>query len=89
VRLGKFGEKYRRMLPVRRPARTGEWWCDWGAGVLELWRGLRSGRPHPTGAAHAAHVVDVMHAVHRSIQENRAIDLSSTFPAPEPLEWAR
>ena len=89
VRLGKFGEKYRRVPLVRPPAGSGEWYCDWGAGVLELWRGLRTGRPHPTGAAHAAHVVDVMHAVHRSIRENRPVELASTFAPPEPLAWAR
>jgi hypothetical protein len=50
---------------------------------------LRTGRPHPTGAAHAAHVVDVMHAVHLSIREGRSIELTSTFAAPEPLEWAK
>jgi predicted dehydrogenase/sugar phosphate isomerase/epimerase len=89
VRLGRFGEKYHRVPLLRPPAGTGEWYCDWGAGVLELWRGLRMGRPHPTGAAHAAHVVDVMHAVHRSIRENRPVELTSAFPAPEPLAWAR
>ena len=89
VRLGRVGEKYRRVLPVRPPAGSGDWFCDWGAGVLELWRGLRTGKPHPTGGAHAAHVVDVMQSVHRSIREGRAIELTSTFPPPEPLAWAR
>jgi len=89
IRVGRFGEPYHRVPPVRVPAGTGEWWCDWGAGVLELWRGLRTDRPHPTGGAHAAHVVEVMQAVHQSIRENRAVEINSGFPAPEPLAWAR
>jgi predicted dehydrogenase/sugar phosphate isomerase/epimerase len=89
IRFGKFGGQYHRVPPVRPPAGFGDWYCDWGAGVLELWRGLRTGRPHPTGGAHAAHVVDVLASVHRSIKEGRAVELDSTFPAPPPLEWAR
>ena len=89
VRLGNVGGKYRRVLPVRPPAGSGEWYVDWSAGVVELWRGLRTGRPHPTGGAQAAHVVEIMDAVHRSSRERRAIDLVGEFPAPEPLGWAK
>ena len=89
VRTGEFGGHYRRVFPVREPAGEGEWYCDWAAGLLELWRGLRTGKPHPTSGAHAAHVVEVMESVHRSVREGRAVELTSTFPAPEPLAWAK
>jgi len=89
VRFGRFGDKYRRVPLVRPPAMQGDWYCDWSAGVFELWRALRSGQPHPTGGAHAAHVVEVMQSVHRSVREGRAVELTSTFPAPVPLEWAK
>lgn len=89
VRLGKFGEKYRRMLPVRPAAGFGEWYCDWSAGVFELWRALRTGQPHPTSGAHAAHVVEIIQSVHHSIRAGKTVELASTFPAPLPLEWAR
>jgi predicted dehydrogenase len=89
VRLGKYGEKYRRVLPVRPAAGFGDWYCDWSAGVVGLWRGLRTNTPHPTGGAQAAHVVEIMEAVHRSAREKKAINLTSTFPAPEPLDWAK
>ncbi len=89
VRLGKFGERYRRVPPVRPPAGHGEWYCDWSAGVFELWRALRFNQPHPTGGAHAAHVVDVIASVHQSIREGKAVEIKSTFPAPQPLAWAK
>ncbi len=89
VRLGKFGEKYRRVPPVRPAAGFGEWYCDWSAGVYELWRALRNHQPHPTGAAHAAHVVEVIASVHQSIREGKAVGIQSTFPAPQPLAWAK
>jgi predicted dehydrogenase/sugar phosphate isomerase/epimerase len=89
VRLGRFGGSYRRVPPVRNPEGTGEWWCDWSAGVVALARGIRTGAAHPTGAAHAAHVVEVIAAAHRSVREGRAIALEGSFPAPAPQDWAR
>lgn len=89
VRLGKFGESYRRVPLLRTPQGTGEWWCDWSAGVAALAQALRTGTAHPTGAAHAAHVVEIIEGAHRSVREGRAIALSGTFPPPQPLDWAR
>ena len=83
------GGSYRPVPPVRPSAGVGRWYVDWSAGVVGLWRGLRTGTPHPTGGAHAAHVVEIMEAIHRSIREGRAVQLTSAFPAPEPLSWAK
>ena len=77
------------MPPVRPPEGAGRWYVDWSAGVVGLWAGLRTNQPHPTTGAHAAHVVEIMEAVHRSIRENRAIPLASTFTGPQPLSWAK
>jgi predicted dehydrogenase len=89
VLVGPFGGRYRRVRPVREPASARPSWCDWAAGLIELWRGLREGRPHPTGAAHAAHVVQVIEAIHRSARQRSAVELTADFPAPDPQAWAR
>jgi predicted dehydrogenase/sugar phosphate isomerase/epimerase len=89
LRVGPFGGSYRRVPLAREPLGTGEWWCDWAAGVVGLARGLRTGTAHPTGAAHAAHVVEIIEASHRSLREGRAVSLTGSFPKPEPLAWAR
>ncbi len=89
VKLGKFGEKYQRVRPVRPAAGFGDWYCDWSAGVVGLWRGLRYDEPHPTGGAHAAHVVEIMEGIHRASREGRTVELSGIFPAPLPQPWAR
>ncbi len=89
VRLCPNGGSYRRIPPLRQCAGTGPWFVDWAAGVVGLWRGLRTGQPHPTTGAHAAHVVEIMEAVHRSAREGRALSLGGDFPAPEPQSWAR
>lgn len=83
------GGSYRRVPPLRESAGTGRWYVDWAAGVVGLARGLRAKQPHPTTGAHAAHVVEVMEAVHRALREGRAIHLTSDFHLPEPQHWAR
>jgi predicted dehydrogenase/sugar phosphate isomerase/epimerase len=88
VRLGEFGGSYRRVAPIRLPAGIGPSWCDWSAGIAGLADGLRNGRPHPTSAAHAAHVVEVMEGIHRSASEGAAVRLVSQFPPPDPQPWA-
>lgn len=60
----------------------GEWYCDWSAGVYELWKALREDKPHPTTGAHAAHVVEIVEATHRAITSGKAVAVSSTFPQP-------
>ena len=88
VRFCANGGTYRRLPPVRPSAGTGRWYVDWAAGVVGLWHGLRTGQPHPTGGAHAAHVVEIMEAVHTSAREGRAVLLVSNFPAAVPQPWA-
>jgi predicted dehydrogenase/sugar phosphate isomerase/epimerase len=89
VRLCPNGGKYQRLPLLREPLGTGRWYVDWASGVVELWRNLRAKEPHPTGGEHAAHVVEVMESVHLALREGRAITLTSTFPAPRPMDWAR
>lgn len=89
VRLCTNGGSYRRVPPVKQAAGTGQWFVDWAAGVMGLWRALRTNTPHPTTGAHAAHVVEIMEAVHRSAREGKALQLVAGFPAPEPQPWAK
>jgi len=89
VQIGPVGGVYRPVPPVRPAPGQGEWFVDWSAGVHGLWEGLRTGKPHPTGGAQAAHVVEIVESVHRSIREGRVITLTSTFTPPEPQVWAK
>lgn len=88
IEFGKFGESYQPVNAVREPAGAGAWYCDWSAGVYELWKGLREGHPHPTSGEQAAHVVEVIEAVETAVQTGQRIELSSSFAAPPPLAWA-
>ena len=40
------------------------------------------------GAEHAAHVVDVLNAADASRRGGGAVEISSSFDPPAPLDWA-
>jgi predicted dehydrogenase len=60
-----------------------------GLGVLDLARGLATGRPHRASGELALHVVEVMTAILESADRGEFVAVSSTFDIPEPLpsDW--
>lgn len=50
-----------------------------GIGVCDLAQAIRTGRPHLAGGELAAHVVDIMTAIHDSAEQGRFVTVSSTF----------
>ncbi|MDX2186777.1 MAG: Gfo/Idh/MocA family oxidoreductase [Opitutaceae bacterium] len=89
LRIGAAGKQYEPVMPVRPSAGNDSWYCDWSAGLVELWRSLRASAPHPTNADHHAHVVEVMELIHKAARTGTRIEVTSTFPAPSPLPWAK
>jgi predicted dehydrogenase len=56
---------------------------DFSLGVLEMIAALRADRPHRADGEHAAHLVEVVAALHRSIRgSGREIPVRSTFSPP-------
>lgn len=83
---------------VRRYARGADDWevvadvestAGRGLGVLDLARGLRTGRPHRATGDLAQHVLDVMVSVIESVETRAFVDVASTVVVPEvlPQEW--
>ena len=56
-----------------------------GIGVLDLARGLRLGRPHRASGELAAHVLDLMHAIHDASRDGRHVEPSTTCECPAAL----
>jgi hypothetical protein len=79
------GEDYED-VPLLRPAYAG---FDWSLALVDLAEAIGDGRPHRMGAEHAAHVVDILNAVDRSRLDGGPVEVSSSFDAPPPLDWAR
>jgi len=79
------GEDY-EPVPVARPAYEG---FDWSLALLDLAEAIRDDRPHRMSAEHAAHVVEVLNGADESRRNGGAVEISSSFDAPQPLDWAR
>lgn len=61
---------------------------EFGRGLQEFANAICEDRPHRASAAHAAHVVDIIEAIHRSIDSGNPISITSRFPSPAPMDWA-
>lgn len=60
-----------------------------GAGVVELGRAIRAGRPERASASLAYHVLDVMASISDAAESGDTVDVHSTTapPAPLPEAW--
>jgi predicted dehydrogenase len=83
---------------IRRYARGAEDWevvadvesvAGRGLGVLDMARGIRTGRPHRATGDLAQHVLDVMVSVADSIETRAFVDVTSTVAVPDvlPDDW--
>jgi predicted dehydrogenase len=79
------GETY-EPVPLLREPYPG---TDWARPLADLADAIAEGRPHRMGAEHAAHVVEALEAAYASGASGAPVELSSAFPRPEPLDWAR
>lgn len=79
VSFAPFGESY-------QPLELGEVNAmQWGRGVREMALALRQDRAHRATGEQAAHVVEILNAVVRSMQEGRAVPVKSSFRPPAPI----
>lgn len=86
VEWGADGASYRPVPWVRRPFPG----VEFGRGVVEMVQAIRADRPHRATGDHAAHVVEVIGALQRSISlQGRRVALASVFRPPAPMPWAR
>ena len=77
VEVAEFGEAY-RPVPVENPYPG----TDWGRALDELSDAIVSDRPHRATGAQAAHVVEILDAIARSVGEGRPVEITSRFTQP-------
>ena len=85
VAFAPYGEGFTRIAPLREPFEG----VEFGRGLDEFARALSEGRPHRASAEHAAHVVEIIEGIHRSIEAEDAVAITSSFTAPTPMDWAQ
>jgi predicted dehydrogenase len=85
VEVGTFGGEYETVAPVRTPYRG----TAWARGVADMAAAIGEGRPHRASGEQAAHVVDIIEAVDRSMAgDGRSVAVSSAFEPPALMPWA-
>jgi predicted dehydrogenase len=85
VAYAEFGKKLEPLALIKEPDVKG---TPWGRGVYEMVLAMQAGRKHRFTGEQAAHVVEILTAAQRSMQEGRAVEITSTFTPPTPMEWA-
>jgi predicted dehydrogenase len=84
VEYAPFGEEFEALPYVKEPYKG----TEWGRVVVEMAEAMEAGRPQRATGAQAAHVVEILEAITKSAKEGRAVDLTSTFTPPAPMDWA-
>jgi predicted dehydrogenase len=84
LELSADGEEFTPVPLVREPYRG----IGWSRALADLADAIATGRPHRASAEHAAHVVELLNAIARSMQDGAAVAVESDFAAPAPMEWA-
>jgi predicted dehydrogenase len=85
VEFAEFGGAYQPVPYVKEPYPG----VEWVRGLVEMAEALAEGRPQRATGAQAAHVVEILCAIDTSRQEHRPVSVTSGFPPPAPMEWAR
>lgn len=85
LELSTNGESYEPVPLLRKPYGG----IGWGRALLDLAEAIDEDRPHRAGAEHAAHVVEVLDGIRAAAADGGSVAIRSSFPQPEPLEWAR
>lgn len=57
---------------------------QWGRGVREMVVAMLEDRPHRATGEQAAHIVEILNAAKTSLETERPVEISSSFPPPLP-----
>ncbi len=84
VERAEFGKHYEPVELVRAPFDG----IEFGRGVQDLAEAIAEGRPHRAAGEQAAHIVELIEAIHTGIKTGQPVEISSTFVPPPPMPWA-
>ncbi len=83
--LGTPGKKFSEVPLLREPFEG----IEFGRGIQDLADAILHDRPHRATGAQAAHVVEVIEAMFKSGDSGLAVEVTSSFPSPSPMDWAQ
>ena len=62
---------------------------EWSRGIVDMAEAIKENRPQRITGAQAAHVVDIVCGIQTAFREDRRVEITSEFPQPAPMEWAK
>jgi predicted dehydrogenase len=84
VEFAEYGQAYQPVPLIKEPYPG----TEWGRGVLDLALAIRDNRPHRATGEQAAHVVEILCAIAKSVESGQSVQIQSTFTPPAMMEWA-
>ncbi len=94
VEYADFGGTYEPLPYVKEPyagntAEDPHAGVEWSRGVLDMAEAMQENRPQRIIGAQAAHVVDIVCGIEAAFREGRRVEITSEFPQPAPMDWAK
>jgi predicted dehydrogenase len=83
VELAAFGQRYEPLPLVKEPYEG----TEWGRGVLDMAQAIEQDRPHRATGEQAAHVVEILCAIAKSVELGGPVEVHSDFSSPAPMDW--
>lgn len=84
VEFSPYAGQYEPLSLVREPYEG----TEWGRAALDMAEAVREGRPHRATGEQAAHVVEILTAIAKSVELGQPVDVHSTFTQPTLMDWA-
>ncbi len=84
VEYAPFGGQFEPVPYVREPFKG----IEWARALADMAEAIAAGKPQRATGAQAAHVVEILCAITTSAQQGGPVEITSTFTAPAPMEWA-
>jgi predicted dehydrogenase len=79
------GDPYEPLPYVKAPYAG----VEWSRGVLDMAEAVKENRPQRITGAQAAHVVDIVSGIQTAFRQGCRVEITSEFPQPAPMDWAK
>ncbi len=84
VEFAEYQKPYEPVPYVKEPYKG----TEWGRAIVELADAIAENRPQRPTGAQAAHVVEILNAIDTSMSQGGAVEITSSFTQPTPMDWA-
>ena len=85
VEYAQYGDEFTPVEYVKEPFEG----IEFGRGVDDMATAMLNGVPQRATGAQAAHVVEVLEAISKSMETREQIEVKSSFPQPTPMDWSK